>query len=75
MQLPPGAAGEGRKTASPKYSMTFTNGLITIAIRARFDYDSTTIRLQHATTRYEVFRSLAYESYTRISGRRVLHVD
>ena len=36
-------------------------GLITIAIRARFDYDSTTIRLQHATTRYEVFRSLAYE--------------
>ena len=57
-------------------------GLITIAIRARFEYDSTTIRLrfgyntlQHATTRYEVFRSLAYESYTRISGRRVLHVD
>ena len=38
-----------------------TNGLITIAIRARFEYDSTTIRLQHATTRYEVFRSLAYE--------------
>ena len=36
-------------------------GLITIAIRARFEYDSTTIRLQHATTRYEVFRSLAYE--------------
>ena len=50
-------------------------GLITIAIRARFEYNSTTIRLQHATTRYEVFRSLAYESYTRISGRRVLHVD
>ena len=37
------------------------NGLITIAIRARFEHDSTTIRLQHATTRYEVFRSLAYE--------------
>ena len=36
-------------------------GLITIAIGARFEYDSTTIRLQHATTRYEVFRSLAYE--------------
>ena len=36
-------------------------GPITIAIRARFDYDSTTIRLQHATTRYEVFRALAYE--------------
>ena len=30
------------------------NGPITIAIRARFDYDS-------ATTRYEVFRALAYE--------------
>ena len=29
-------------------------GPITIAIRARFDYDS-------ATTRYEVFRALAYE--------------
>ena len=38
-----------------------TNGPITIAIRARFEYDSTTIRLQHATTRYEVFRALAYE--------------
>ena len=37
------------------------NGPITIAIRARFEYDSTTIRLQHATTRYEVFRALAYE--------------
>ena len=38
-----------------------SNGPITIAIRARFEYDSTTIRLQHATTRYEVFRALAYE--------------
>ena len=37
------------------------NGPITIAIRARFEYDSTTIRLQHATTRCEVFRALAYE--------------
>ena len=37
------------------------NGPITIAIRARFEHDSTTIRLQHATTRYEVFRALAYE--------------
>jgi len=27
VQLPPGAAGEGRKTASPKYSMTFTNSI------------------------------------------------
>ena len=33
----------------------------TSTIRARFDYDSTTIQLQHATTRYEVFRALAYE--------------
>ena len=40
---------------------TVCNGPITIAIRARFEYDSTTIRLQHATTRYEVFRALAYE--------------
>jgi len=38
-----------------------TYGPITIAIRARFEYDSTTIRLQHATTRYEVFPALAYE--------------
>jgi len=38
----------------------WTYGIITIAIRARFEYDSTTIRLQHATTRYEVFRALAY---------------
>jgi len=30
-------------------------GPITIAIRARFEYDSSTIRLQHAKTRYEVF--------------------
>ena len=30
------------------------NGPIIIAIRARFEYDS-------ATTRYEVFRALAYE--------------
>ena len=36
-------------------------GPITIAIRARFEYDSSTIQLQHATTRYEVFRALAYE--------------
>ena len=36
-------------------------GPIAIAIRARFEYDSSSIRLQHATTRYEVFRALAYE--------------
>ena len=50
-----------------------------VAIRARFEYDSSTIQLEHATTRYEVFRALAYEidpeHSTRISGRRVLHVD
>ena len=34
-------------------------GPITIAIRARFEYDSSTIQLQHGTTRYEVFRALA----------------
>jgi len=33
-------------------------GPITIAIRARFEYDSTTIRLQHAT---RFFCALAYE--------------
>ena len=36
-------------------------GPITIAIRARFEHDSSTIQLQHATTRYEVFRALVYE--------------
>ena len=40
---------------------TFIYGPITIAIRARFEYDSSSIQLQHATTRYEVFRALAYE--------------
>ena len=33
----------------------------TSTIRVRFEYDSSTVRLQHATTRYEVFRALAYE--------------
>jgi len=55
------------------------NGPITIATRARFEYDSSTIRLQHATTRYEVFLRARirdrFEHSTRISGRRVLHVD
>jgi len=41
------------RTLSP--SRGRRNGPITIAIRARFEYDSSTIRLQHATTRYEVF--------------------
>jgi len=30
-------------------------------IPVRFERDSSTIRAQHATTRYEVFRALAYE--------------
>ena len=30
-------------------------------IRVRFERDSNTIRARHATTRYEVFRALAYE--------------
>ena len=47
--------------AQPDRQLNAPYGPITIAIRARFDYDSTTIRLQHATTRYEVFRALAYE--------------
>ena len=37
---------------------------IPIAIRVRFECDSSTIRAQHATTRYEIFRALAYESDT-----------
>ena len=56
-----------------------TNGPITIAIRVRFEYDSSTIRLKHATTRYKVFLCARirdrFEHSTRISGRRVLHVD
>jgi len=44
-----------------KQNRQLPKGPITIAIRARFEYDSTTIRLQHATTRSEVFRALAYE--------------
>ena len=50
-------------------------GPITIAIRARFDYDSTTIRLQHATTRYEVFRALAYEIDSRTPRESVVGVS
>ena len=45
----------------PHRGRIMANGPITIAIRVRFEYDSSTIRLQHATTRYEVFRALAYE--------------
>ena len=30
-------------------------------LQLRYEHDSTTIRLQHATTRYEVFRALAYK--------------
>jgi len=52
---------EATRTLMPPSPVRATNGPITIAIRARFEYDSATIRLQHATTRYEVFRALAYE--------------
>jgi len=30
-------------------------------LQLRYEHDSSTIRLQHATTRYDVFRALAYE--------------
>ena len=62
-----------------KNEKSLANGPITVAIRARFEYDSTTIRLrfgyntlQHAT---RFFMRSHTRSYTRISGRRVLHVD
>ena len=55
--------------------LQWPNGPITIAIRARFEYDS-------ATTRYNTLRGFLcarirdrFEHSTRISGRRVLHVD
>ena len=53
--------GPQQQTHCTLLQRSIANGPITIAIRARFEYDSTTIRLQHATTRYEVFRALAYE--------------
>ena len=47
------------------------NGPITIAIRARFEYDSSTIRLQHATrcVRFE-YDSCAIQHPTRRSAAR-----
>ena len=66
-------------SARPAVTVATMNGPITIAIRARFEYDSSTIRLQSVTTRYEVFLCARirdrFEHSTRISGRRVLHVD
>ena len=50
-------------------------GPITIAIRARFEYDSTTIRLQHATTNYEVFRAIAYEIRESVVGVSCMLID
>ena len=41
-------------------------------LQLRYEHDSTTIRLQHAT---RFFVRSHTRSYTRISGRRVLHVD
>ena len=52
-----------------------SNGPVTIAIRARFEYDSNTIRLQHATRFLCARIRDRFEHSTRISGRRVLHVD
>jgi len=73
-------------TASPQQSANNLNkpvrslcstlkGPITIAIRARFEYDT-------STTRYNTLRGFScarirdwFEHSTRISSRRVLHVD
>jgi len=41
-------------------------------LQLRYEHDSSTIRLQHAT---RFFVRSHTRSYTRISGRRVLHVD
>ena len=54
-------AARGRRARGRLAVSCVHNGPITIAIRARFEYDSSTIRLQHDTTRYEGFRALAYE--------------
>ena len=69
-------------TRSSLYSDRFPYGPITIAIRARFEYDSSTIRsrfgyntLQHATRFLCARIRDRFEHSTRISGRRVLHVD
>ena len=48
-----------------------SNGPITIAIRARFGYNT----LQHATRFLCARIRDRFEHSTRISGRRVLHVD
>jgi len=37
------------------------NSFHVTVFQLRFEYDSSAIRAQHATTRYEVFRALAYE--------------
>jgi len=55
--------------------LQWPNGPITIAIRARFEYDSSTIRLQHATRFLCARVRDRFEHSKRISGRRVLHVD
>jgi len=55
----------GAELAGAMHHGLLRNGPITIAIRARFEYDSTTIRLQHAT---RFFVRSHTRSYTRISG-------
>jgi len=50
-------------------------GPITIAIRARFEHDTSTTRARHATTRYEVFRALAYEIDSSTPRKSVVGVS
>ena len=68
-----------RSVVYTEYMFYTFNGPITIAIRARFEYDSTTIRARFS---YNTLRGFScarirdrFEHSTRISGRRVLHVD
>jgi len=42
-------------------SCDLTGGQTRARLWAYYNYDTSTIRLQHATTRYEVFRALACE--------------
>ena len=44
-------------------------------LQLRFEHDSSTIRARHATTRYEVFRALAYEIDSSIPRESVVGVS
>jgi len=72
-QQPRGAA------ASNVAHRRLPNGPIAIAIRARFEYDSSTIRLQHRKTRYNTLRGffcvLAYEIDSRTPRESVVGVS